>query len=193
MIDLLTCFFNLSIRAMPILQSTLFQVQIVKLQFYFCPNNFMSYNQTMASPKRFLLVTIPVMLALSACTAVFPFASARDIPQPSLKILIPGDNPRVGLNGIGDCPVAVEVANFKLADKPGEANIPGEGHLHYFLDTEHQEIGAFIDSIDTIHFWQQVGDGRHVFRVELVNNDHSPLNPPVTATARTSAGNYWDS
>ena len=32
----------------------------------------------------------------------------------------------------------------------------------------------------TSHRWQNVRAGVHTFAVQLVNNDHTPLDPPVT-------------
>jgi hypothetical protein len=132
------------------------------------------------------------VMALSACSAMLSVIQAQEASKPSIKILVPGDNPRVGLSGDGWCPVVVEVNNFKLVDK-GEANIAGEGHIHYYLDTEPDAANSYADTIETTYYWPQVGKGQHTFLAELVNNDHTPLNPPVIARAGTSAGNYWDS
>ena len=144
-----------------------------------------------------LLAILPI-LALTACSTAVPI-KAQDASTPAIKILIPRDNPGAeGITGEGLFPVVVEVTSFKLADKPGGENIPGEGHIHYFMDVEPGKSavsaeGKYADTIETTYFWPQIGSGFHTFWAELVNNDHTPLNPPAIAKARTTAAVYWDS
>ncbi|OGO15629.1 MAG: hypothetical protein A2Z02_07035 [Chloroflexi bacterium RBG_16_48_7] len=150
----------------------------------------------------FILPAILAIISVSACSAELPVIKAQDASAPSIKILVPGNNPRVGLSGDSWCPVLVDVNNFKLVNKPGEPNVTGEGHIHYFLDIDPSvkpgkpsliDDAIYAESVETIYFWPQVGKGQHTFWAELVNNDHTPLNPPALAKAGTSAGNYWDS
>jgi len=140
-----------------------------------------------------LLPLIFASITLTACSAT----TAVDNLAPSIKIVIPTDDPTIaGLPVDGLCPVLVEVSNFKLVDKPGEANIPGEGHIHYYLDSEPCEVSPdkanFADTSETLYYWPAIGRGPHTFRVELVNNDHTPLDPPVTASASVTAGLFAD-
>ncbi|MFH1639929.1 MAG: hypothetical protein ABIB93_06455 [Chloroflexota bacterium] len=90
---------------------------------------------------------------------------------------------------IGDVTVFVKAVNFNLADKQGKANIPGQGHIHYFMDVEPPvvpgepavtENGTYVATAATSYTWKDVKAGDHIFSVELVNNDHTPLDPPVT-------------
>ena len=68
----------------------------------------------------------------------------------------------------------------------GVVNRKGEGHAIYYLDetppTE-QGIPATTDtcivSTKLRKLWKAVPAGRHVFSVQLVNNDDTPLDPPV--------------
>jgi hypothetical protein len=151
------------------------------------------------------LMLLPVILAvtaLAACsTAILSKTNPTETHAPSINILIPRDDPSaVGISGSGNCPVMVEVSNFKLVDKPGEPNVAGEGHIHYFLDVDPPTepgkpavtaAGTYGDTADTVYWWTDIGKGPHTFSVELVNNDHTPLNPPVIAQARITAG-IWD-
>jgi len=150
-----------------------------------------------------LIASMAAVLVLAACSSTLPETKATDTTGPAIKILVPRDDPEaVGITGEGYCPVLVEVTNFNLTEKLGEANVPGEGHIHYYHDTEllteackPSETAAetYADSSETTYFWPQIGAGPHTFTVELVNNDHTPLNPPVIAMARAGAALYWDS
>ncbi|MBP1927814.1 hypothetical protein J2741_000361 [Methanolinea mesophila] len=108
--------------------------------------------------------------------------------QPELAILSPQDNAVVNGSSVT---VTVAVMNFKLVDKIGQANVPGEGHLVYFLDIvpptdQGLPVAAALErtfaTTETTYAWENVGVGQHVLGVELVNNDDTPLNPPVSGT-----------
>ena len=90
----------------------------------------------------------------------------------------------------GDITVSALALNFKLTDKLGQALTAGEGHLHYFMDVDAPTTqgvpavtaaGTYAASAATTYKWTNVAAGTHTFSVELVNNDHTPLNPPVIA------------
>jgi hypothetical protein len=92
--------------------------------------------------------------------------------------------------------VSVLVQNFYIVDKLGQANAPGEGHIHYFLDAEPPVMqgspavtaaGTYAATTGTSHTWRNVGPGDHTFAVQLVNNDHTPLDPPVTRMIAVTA------
>jgi hypothetical protein len=96
----------------------------------------------------------------------------------------------------GSLTVQTEVNNFKLVDKLGQPNVPGEGHLHYFLDvaapTEQGKpaiplSGVWAATNSTTYTFQNVNAGPHQISVELVNNNHTPLNPPVVETVSMTA------
>jgi hypothetical protein len=91
----------------------------------------------------------------------------------------------------GDITVTVEVDNFKLADKLGQAKAPGEGHLIYYLDAAPPTVqgqaattsaGSFFETAATTYTWPNVAAGAHNFAVQLVNNDGTPLTSPVVKT-----------
>ena len=93
----------------------------------------------------------------------------------------------------GNVMVKVQVSNFNLVDKLGQPSVSGEGHIHYFLDypaptTPNQPAippsGMNVDwtaTPDTSYTFDNVSAGSHTVYVELVNNNHTPLQPPVTA------------
>lgn len=90
----------------------------------------------------------------------------------------------------GDITVSAMALNFNLVDKLNSPNIPGEGHLHYFMDVDAPTTpdqlaipasGAYFATANTSYTFRGVTPGTHTFSVELVNNDHTPLVPAVVA------------
>ncbi len=92
----------------------------------------------------------------------------------------------------GSITVQTEVNNFNLVNKLGKANVAGEGHLHYFLDVAAPTTpgtpaipaagSTWAATNSTVYTFQNVTAGTHTISVELVNNDHTPLNPVVVQT-----------
>ncbi len=106
---------------------------------------------------------------------------------PSISIVIPANNSVVPA---GDVLISVQVSNFKIVDALGQPAVAGQGHIHYFMDvdaptTQGQPAvtaqGTYAATIATSYTWKNVASGSHTFSVELTNNDHTPLNPPVVA------------
>lgn len=129
---------------------------------------------------------ILMLMGVTACT---PSAPAASIGAQSVRIIQPQDGSTVPA---GSVTVTVQVSGFTLVDKLGQANVAGEGHIHYFLDvtppiTPGQPAvtaaGTYAPTASTSYTWPNVAEGTHIFWVELVNNDHTPLNPPVDAMA----------
>jgi plastocyanin len=86
--------------------------------------------------------------------------------------------------------VTIQVSNFTIVDKQGQANVAGEGHVHFYLDagTVPQTPGkpAIPDEnvrwahvSGTSYTFTNVTGGMHSITVQLVNNDHTPLIPLV--------------
>ncbi len=90
----------------------------------------------------------------------------------------------------GDVTVNLVVSNFNLADKIGQPSKPGEGHIIYYLDvtaptTAGQpaltDAGTYAETAQTSYTWHNVAPGMHLLSVQLVNNDSTPLNPPIVS------------
>jgi hypothetical protein len=88
----------------------------------------------------------------------------------------------------GTISVRIVVRNFSVVDRIDGQNKPGEGHIVYFRDVTPPTIpglpvatqpGTFQTSALTSCTWYNVSPGTHTFAVELVNNDNTPLIPPV--------------
>jgi hypothetical protein len=95
----------------------------------------------------------------------------------------------------GDVTVVVQVTGFNLIDKTGQPNVPGNGHLIYYLDVNAPTTpgqaaftapGTYAVSSNTSFLWLDLIDGVYTISVELVNNDNTPLNPPAVAKATFS-------
>jgi hypothetical protein len=127
-----------------------------------------------------ILGLLSTLLLPASCTS-------PSLTAPSVKITAPPPN----VYSIGEFTVTVDVSNFTIVDKQGQPAVPGEGHLHYFLDIAAPTAagvpavttaGTYASTADLSYTMTNVGSGHHTVSVELVNNDHTPLNPPVVAT-----------
>lgn len=123
-----------------------------------------------------------VTLLLMAAMAVFTLPACA---APSIKILEPTDESEVPA---GNVTVVVEVNDFELVNKLGQSNVEGEGHIHYYLDaavpTASGKLaitapGTYMQTANTSFTWQNVSAGMHNVSAQLVNNDHTPLEPLV--------------
>jgi hypothetical protein len=103
----------------------------------------------------------------------------------SVRVDFPTDDALPARNII----ITVNVSNFDIVPKMGETYVPGEGHLHYYLDVEPpttpgepavSEEGTYVAGTETTYVWENVSPGSHTLSVQLVNNDHTSLEPPVT-------------
>jgi hypothetical protein len=110
---------------------------------------------------------------------------------PSVAVILsPRTNAVIAGNSVT---IAAQAANFKLVDAAGQADAVNEGHLYYFMDVEaptttmtpgapiDTAAGTFAATSNTSYTWQNVPPGVHTFSIELVNNDGTPTNPPVTS------------
>ena len=154
-------------------------------------------------------VTIILILLLSL--ASLPYTAAAQSPavspstsgQPagpaitSIKLSVnppasPPASPAAGIT-YADVEVSIQVANFNLVEKSGEPNVPGEGHIIYYLAEPptfpkakaHAAQGLFSEgTVSTSHTWSNYNytAGEYwIFSAQLVNNDDTPLVPPVFA------------
>lgn len=85
--------------------------------------------------------------------------------------------------------VSGSVYNFGLNDDlVGKTNVPGDGHFIYYIDVDPPTNpaqpavtapGTCVITTDFSSTWTQVSAGMHTFSLQLVNNDNTPLSPPV--------------
>ena len=127
--------------------------------------------------------TILLRLVMDNGTALTPdvSASVRVVAThgpaagiPTIAIV----SPRPGQLTGHDVYVSVEVSNFTFVDAHGQPNAPNEGHLELFLggvlrqDLSRYGTGFLVD----------LPDGNNTITARLVNNDHTPLTPDVSAS-----------
>ncbi len=132
-------------------------------------------------------VTIPAGMLVATSIRIDNGSSSGSSTMPSVAMTSPaaGATPQTG-----NIIVTVEVASFSLV-APGGAAAAGEGHLHFYLDVTVPTApgapavtapGTYQATSATSAIWENVAAGSHTFGVQLVNNNHTPLSPPVTAT-----------
>ncbi len=139
--------------------------------------------------------TFAVQLVNNNHTPLTPPVTARvtvQVAPPAATPQVMITAPTAGANlTAGNITVSVQVSNFNLVNKLGQGNVAGEGHIHYYLDatpptTPGQPAvtatGTYAASSNTSYTWPNVASGNHTFYVQLVNNDHTPLSPPVVAS-----------
>ena len=147
-------------------------------------------------PRGQFMVGMLAVVVLATVT----LAGCGESADRSVKIVEPAEG--ATLNA-GDIKVAVDVKKFDVVDKIGQAAKEGEGHIHYYIDageipTKDGQPAVTSDN-RTYHAqatkdytWPNVSAGEHTFAVQLVNNDHTPLRPPViaqvTVTVKATGG-----
>ncbi len=109
------------------------------------------------------------------------------VPEPMMTITSPADGATVDSESVT---ISISVADFEL-QAPGGEDEAGHGHVHYYLDVEIPTTpgeaavtaaGTYKAIASTSWTWDDVGAGTHIFGAQLVNNNHTPFDPPVTAT-----------
>lgn len=139
----------------------------------------------MKKDKFMKLITLPLVILLVTLTGLLACtASPAEMPDITISSLTKGAELKEG-----NITISVEVSNFDIVSKLGDAAESGEGHIHYYMDAEPPTTqgqpavtgqGTYAAVADTSYTWTGVGPGMHTFAVQLVNNDHTPLDPPVT-------------
>jgi len=141
-----------------------------------------------------------VFLALAACgtgeePALEPPPGAEESPaateagEAAVTITAPESDATLEA---GSVEVTVEPENFDIVNKLGQDPVAGEGHIHFYFDVDEiptepgkpavtDDAATYHAAATTSHSWPDVEAGEHTFGVQLVNNNHTPLSPPVTA------------
>lgn len=92
---------------------------------------------------------------------------------PALAIPYPLDGAVIGT----DLWVDFRVKDFVLVPEGSPAGVPGEGHVHVFLDGD---FYAELFNDQPVHF--SIPDGPHTVTLELVDSGSRPLTPDVRAS-----------
>lgn len=99
-------------------------------------------------------------------------------PDPTVSILSPADNALVTAPALE---VVVAASDTFILDEAavGGANERGHGHIGLFLDEAKVATvtrSSVILNLDVLG----IGDGFHTLEAQLLNNDRTPVDPPVT-------------
>lgn len=138
-------------------------------------------------------VAIACLLLVTACGGGGdPPRSTQFVPTESNPYVVEITYPQADATLTGsDVLVAIAVRGFNVVDKLGEDAKKGEGHVHYYLDVAQipttpgkaavtDDDETYHATASTSHTWTDVEPGEHTLGVQLVNNDHTPLEPPST-------------
>lgn len=90
--------------------------------------------------------------------------------------------------------MSVNVSGIDVVWKPGKAPAPGEGHLIFyagvdFIPTQPGRSAvtpppSSVESDQLTSSWPSLTPGTYLIGVQVVNNDATPLVPPVVAKAK---------
>jgi outer membrane protein assembly factor BamB/plastocyanin len=144
--------------------------------------------------------------AISGDTIIWPCGVGANPSLIALKLGAPPlgptlsiTSPTEGATNYGhNVTIKVAVGGFTIVNALGSANVPDEGHIHYFKDVlppttpgvpAFTAAGTWAPSINTSYRWTNVSAGTHMFSAELVNNDHTPLEPAVVAFVNVTVVN----
>jgi len=143
----------------------------------------------------FLIITAACVI-IAGCATSAPPAQQTTVTTPPVTISTPQISIISPQNGAtlpaGNVPVTVSVSNFNIVDKQGQANVAGEGHVHFYLDVspipsdpakpaipaDAKAVWAHVSG--TSYTFTNVSPGMHTIAVQLVHNDHTPVIPLVT-------------
>src|SRR5688572_18299566 len=139
-------------------------------------------------------LSIPVAVASLPLIVLAAGAACGESGETDAIITSPSQGSTVDA---GNVTVAVDVKKFDVVDKIGEEPRDGEGHVHYYIDVGEiptvdgepatTDEGTYHAQATTQFTWEDVEAGEHSFAVQLVNNDHTPLSPPVIAQVTVTA------
>lgn len=167
---------------------------------------------------RRLIVLLLCTVFAAACGDDQPRLTPAPLPTaaPDATGLPAGDasvtitSPDEGTRFDGELPkVSVRVEGFEMVNKMGEAAKRGEGHLIYYawngFGTSEYDVPTALGqpanaggtgyiavaSHETSYQWPPglLQPGEQSLVVQLVNNDHTPLDPPVTARVSVTVSN----
>jgi hypothetical protein len=127
----------------------------------------------------------PAATSTGAATAT----AVAEGSAPEVSITSPEDGATVEGDSVA---VTLDVENFRIVSDVGGKNQPGAGHVHFYLDVDEiptkagEEAvvtgeGRYVATPSATYSWTNVPAGEHVLGAQLVNNNHTPLQPPVTA------------
>ena len=136
-------------------------------------------SHSRSSDGRAAMPGLCLLLGIFLFAVTSPPAAAAG---PSLSILTPANDQVVG-NGT---PVIVSfaVANFVLVQpgRVGQVGTPTEGHVDLYVDGVYSRLLTRVEPVSL-----PLESGPHTIRLQLVQDNGTPLNPDVSASVRVVA------
>ena len=126
-----------------------------------------------------LLLTVVLGLILGSLTPATASALDLIVVSPTDGAVITGDTVTIVCQVSDFNIVPSSVPEMEAGQQP-QANRPGEGHVHFTLDLSPMVIWGSTEP----YTFTDVPAGEHLLRIELVENDHSSLSPPVVRQIR---------
>lgn len=146
---------------------------------------------------RFLALAACALLAITACgtneTPTLEGTPGADESPAATEAAVSITEPAEGSTvEAGDVKVTVAPEGFEVVNKLGQDPVDGEGHIHFYIDVEEipttpgqpavtADASTYHAAATTTYTWPDVEAGEQTFAAQLVNNNHTPLEPPVTA------------
>ena len=127
------------------------------------------------------IAMLALVALLSGCAAAAPGGSgttaapaakpsAASAPAPTIRLVTPLQGAEVVA---GNVEVKVDTTNLEFV-MPSNTVVPGQGHVHFMLDSQPVKMSAKPDYV-----FEGVGPGQHTLKAELVHNDAKPFTPPI--------------
>src|SRR3972149_7159348 len=99
---------------------------------------------------------------------------------PLLKMVTPSEGQTIYRDKV---PILVSVENFEIVDyNLNQTPKIGQGHIHLWLDDTSPTPESAVKLASDEFTFSDVPYGNHTLRAELVNNNHTSLNPPAVTT-----------
>ncbi|MCR4324082.1 MAG: hypothetical protein NUV69_00135 [Candidatus Curtissbacteria bacterium] len=123
-----------------------------------------------------------IALTLGAFTLLTTSTVIAQTNAPVLKVVTPADSQTIYGNRI---PVLISTENFEIVDYQQNATVKrGQGHIHLWLDDQNPTKESAVKLTSDSFTYSDVPYGDHTLRAELVNNNHTSLNPPEVVTIK---------
>jgi hypothetical protein len=154
--------------------------------------------------RHLLALILTAFLSITACGTteeradqpqqLAPPRASTDVVAPtngaSVELIQPSDRSTLPPGAVR---IVANVTAFAVVAKQFHPAVDGEGHVHFYLDVEKlptthapPATGVYRSVSRTTYTWPNVPPGVHVFSVQLVGNDHVPLDPPAIDEVRVT-------
>ena len=122
----------------------------------------------MITTMKTTIAAICLILLLAGCSQ--NTMSELDMPEPAEHIAKPSLDVQIETSG-RTATITVITDMLIVEENIGKARKPGEGHIHLYVDNENK-----ITVKSEKYIIEDLEPGKHVVKVSLHNNDHTPYD-----------------